>query len=93
MKVKIDDNLYLESDEHQYIIRKYLGTYSTHNKGKENEYERENFRTIGYYASINQALTALIESEIKTSTAKDLKGLKNDVKEISKWFKDKLGGY
>ena len=93
MKVKIDDKLYLESDEYQYILKQYTGTYSIRNKGKENEQEVENYKVLGYYGTVTQALDALVSREIKASTASDLKELREDVKAISKWFKEKLEGY
>ena len=93
MKVKIDDGLYLESDDMQYIIKKYTGTYTTYNKGKEDEYERENIRVIGYFGSVTQAINKLIEDEIKTSKAENLAELSKDIKAIKKWFESKLEGF
>lgn len=93
MKVKIDDNLYLESDEHQYILKKYTGTYSTRNKGKDDEHQVENFRVLGYFRTVSQAVNKLISNEIKTSTASNLKELREDIQAIKKWVESKLEGY
>jgi len=93
MKVKIDDNLYLESDEHQYILKQYTGTYSIRNKGKDNEHQVENFRVLGYFRTVSQAVNKLISNEIKTSTASNLKELREDIQKIKKWVESKLEGY
>lgn len=93
MKVKIDDNLYLESDEQQYILKKYTGTYTTRNKGKDNEHQVENFRILGYFRTVSQAVNKLISNEIKTSNANNLKELREDIQAIKKWVESKLEGY
>lgn len=93
MKVKIDDNLFLESDEYQYTLKLYNGTFTTYNKGKENEYERENFKTLGYFSSVEQAVKKLIDMEIKASKAESLSELLKDIKAIKKWIESKLEGY
>lgn len=93
MKVKIDDKLYLESDEYQYILKQYTGKYSLRNEGKENEKLVENYKILGYYGTVTQALDALVSREIKASTASDLKELRKDIQAISKWLKEKLEGY
>lgn len=93
MKVKIDDKLYLESDEHQYILKKYTGTYTIKNKGKDDEYQTENFRVLGYFATVTGAVNKLISDEIKGSNATDLKELRQDIWKIKNWFENQLGGF
>lgn len=93
MKVKVDDNLFLESDEHQYILKLYNGTFTTYNEGKENEYERENFKTLGYFASVEQAIKKLIDMEIKTSSAENLSELLKDINAIKRWIESKFEGH
>src|SRR5690625_2283371 len=93
MKVKIEDNLYLESDEHQYILKLYNGTFTTYNAGKENEYERENSKTLGYFSNVEQAIKKLVDMEIKNSNAENLAELLKDIKAIKKWIESKLEGY
>lgn len=93
MKVKIDDNLYLESDEHQYILKEYTGTYTVRNKGEDDEYQVENFKVHGYFRTVSQAINKLVSDEIKASTAKDLKELRQDISAIKKWVENKMEGY
>lgn len=93
MKVKIEDGLYLESDDYQYILKRYTGTYSTRNKGKEDEHEVENYRVLGYYSTVTQAVNKLIEMELRTSSAETLEQLIKDLGAIKRYIEIKLEGY
>lgn len=93
MKVQIEENVFLESDEYQYILKRYTGTYSIRNKGKEDEHEIENYRIIGYYPTVTQAIEKLVDMEIKTSTAESLDELIKDINSIKKYIESKLEGY
>jgi|SRR5690625_544560 len=95
MKIHIEGNIYLESDEYQYILREYTGKFTTYNKGKENEYEREIFKLIGYYPTVEHAVNKLFEIKVKETTANTLSELLEDMSEIRKYveglFKDEKG--
>ena len=50
--IKFEDNICIDSDGLQYIIKKYCGL------DKNNE---PNYRTIGYYSELKQAISRLIK--------------------------------
>jgi len=86
MKVKIEDNLYLESDAYQYILREYSGKTYTDKDGKE----REVSRALGYYGTVQQAIESLVQIKLRESTATTLTELKEDVESIRRLIKSKL---
>lgn len=93
MQVRIDDGLYIESDEHQYILKRYTGKTITMNKGKEDEYAKDDFKVIGFYGTITQAINKVISDKIKISNAKDLYGLRQDIQAIKQWVENKMEGF
>jgi len=57
VKVQIEDNLYLESDEYQFIIKEYTG--------KTDGTGRELYKTHGYFPTLKSALNErYIESKV-----------------------------
>lgn len=86
MKIQIEENLYLESDPYQYLLKQYSGKTYTNEKGEE----REGYQVIGYYGKIGQAINALIDFKLKQSTATTLKELLNEVKEIKNDINEKI---
>lgn len=86
MKVKIEDNLYLESDAYQYILREYSGKTYTEKDGKE----REVSRALGYYGTVQQAIESLVQMKLRESTATTLTELKEDLEKIRQFIKSKV---
>lgn len=86
MKIQIEENLYLESDPYQYLLKQYSGKTYTNEKGEE----REGYRVLGYYGTIEQAIKGLIEMKIKESTVTTLKELLDEVKEIKQFISEKI---
>mgnify|MGYP001488279732 CR=1 FL=1 len=86
MKVHIEGNLYLESDQYQYLLKEYSGKTYTNEKGEE----REGFRVLGYYGTIEQAIRSLVEKKIKQSAATNLKELLEEVKIIKAEISEKI---
>lgn len=82
MKVHIEGNLFLESDERQFIIKEY--------SGKMDGTGKEMFKSLGYYPTIEQALKGFVNMKIKQSTASTLSELIQDVKRIELYIKSKL---
>lgn len=82
MKVHIEGNLFLESDERQFIIKEYTGKMD--DKGKEL------FKAHGYYPTISLAMKSFVSMKIKQSTASTLSELIEDVKRIDLYIKSKL---
>lgn len=85
---EVQKDIYLESDEYQFIIKKYNGKITVGKDGKE----REVYETMGYYTSIEHAINALVKMKIKASTASDLNQLMADIGRIKEFISEKLGG-
>lgn len=86
MKVQVEDNLFIESDGIQYILKEYSGTTYTNKDGKE----IENFKALGYYGTINQVVKSLLQMKVKQTTATYLQELIADVEKIKKDIDDKI---
>lgn len=88
MKVHIEGNLYLESDELQFMIKEYSTIRSGENAGKEIG------NTIGYYTSLSSVIKALMRMKLHDSTATNLRELLDDWENIKEWaeslFKEKV---
>lgn len=88
MKVQIEGDMYLESDNFQFIIKEYTGAVSVN---KDTGKETEVYNTHGYFPSLESALKFLLKKKIKESTATRLQDLINDVRRIEKWIHEQLG--
>lgn len=82
MKIKLDENLYLESDEMQLMIKKYSG--KTDKKGNET------YRVLGYYGTTEQAIKSLINKRLLDSDSTSLKELQTEITKIWDEIKEKL---
>lgn len=82
MKVQIEGNLYLESDDKQFIIKQYNG--SVDKQGKET------FTPKGYFSSVEGAMQYLLKMKIKESAATTLSELLRDVRELRVWIAQKI---
>lgn len=81
MKVHIEDNLYLESDDYSYMIREETGT------DKEG---KPTYKTHGYFSTVQSAMKHLLQMKIKQSTAVSLSELLQDVKRIEQYIESKI---
>ena len=86
MKVHIEKNLYLESDNMQFILKEYTGKQSKSESGKTTDL----FKTHGYFPNVQAALDKFLKMKIMDSTAKDLKELIYDVKQIREYIKKRV---
>jgi hypothetical protein len=82
MKVQIEGNLYLESDEMQFTLKEYTDKLDKNGK--------EVFKVLGYYGTIQQAAKAFVRMKIKQTTAVRLGELINDVNRIERNIESKL---
>lgn len=82
MKVQIEGNLYLESDEYGFMLREYSG--KTDSNGKEL------YKTLGYFGSAQGAMKHLVKMKIKDSTALTLAELLQDLRRIEQYIESKL---
>lgn len=75
----VEKSLYLESDEFQFILKRYNGRTSVDKKsGKEIDL----YDTLGYFTNIHFALNKLMKMKIMQSTAANLDELLIDIKRI-----------
>lgn len=80
MKVHITGKTYLESDNNQFILKRYSGKL-----GKNGE---EIHTVLGYFSTIPQAIKKIYHLKVSDSTAKNLKELLEDHKRIVKEIED-----
>jgi hypothetical protein len=83
MKVHIEDNIYLESDERQFIIKKYTGSINK-------QTNQEVFVPLGYYSQLESVVKALVRMKIRQSSATTFEELIQDLKRIEEWIKSKI---
>ncbi|MFC5528421.1 hypothetical protein [Cohnella yongneupensis] len=78
MKVHIEGNLYLESDERQFVLKEYTG--GTNKDGNEL------YKTIAYLTDIQHAFRYILRQKIKETTASNVKELIADLQRIESWL-------
>lgn len=78
MNIKIKENIYVESDGRQFIVKEYTGKPYQDKDGNE----RNPYKALGYYGNIEQLLYGLINKEIHNSNATTLDELLNDAERI-----------
>lgn len=76
MKVKVEENLYIESDDLQFVIRKY--------NGKEDKNGRPVYTNLGYFTNLSAAIQKLVKIKIKESEATTLRELLIDLRRIER---------
>jgi hypothetical protein len=82
MKVEIEQNLYLESDDMQLIIKEY--------NGKKDANGRELYKSHGYFPTVQSAVKHLVKMKVMRSTAQTLSELCQDVLRIEQYIESKL---
>ncbi|MGE6379899.1 hypothetical protein [Peribacillus muralis] len=82
MKVQIENEFYLESDDKQFIIKEYIG--------KQDKEGNERFKVYGYFGSIQQALKKFLSMKVMQSNAVTLSQLVEDVKRIEQYIDSKF---
>jgi hypothetical protein len=78
MKILIENNLYLESDEWQFILKEY--TNSVDKRSGDHK-----AKVIGYYTSINGVINKLVKMKLRDSNIEHLHELKEEVIRIRVW--------
>lgn len=78
MKVQIENNLYLESDGRQFIIKEYTG--------KHDKNGNETYKVHGYYSNINYALKKLFQMKLMESTHMTIGELVQHVQNIEQYI-------
>jgi len=86
MKVHIENNLYIESDERQFILKEYTGKQSFDKDGKATDL----YKTHGYFPDVAGALNKVVKMKIMDSTAQTLSELLAEVKGIREYIESKV---
>ncbi|MED4172627.1 hypothetical protein P4631_09280 [Halalkalibacterium halodurans] len=84
MKVKIEDNLYIEGDGRQYTLKQYTG--------KKSSEGREDYVIHGYFGTIESAVKKVVKLKISESTASTLAELVDEIKRIRNYVESKFNG-
>jgi hypothetical protein len=80
MKIQVENKIFIESDEKQFILKEYTGKFD--DKGNEL------YKTFGYFGSVNQALKHVVKLKIMKSEAANVKELIAYVERIEKWIEE-----
>lgn len=76
MKIKVEENLFIESDGMQFLLKQY--------SGKVDKDNRETYKTLGYFGTVNALLKSLLQKKILNSNVTTIKELLERVKQIEK---------
>jgi hypothetical protein len=55
MKIQVEDKLFIESDDMQFIVKQYSGKFDKN--------EKETFKVLGYFGTLKQAVKFLIKKD------------------------------
>ncbi|WP_078440182.1 MULTISPECIES: hypothetical protein [Bacillaceae] len=83
MKVQIEGNLYLESDETQYYLKEYSGKFDKKSGAPL-------YKILGYYSKPEQAFQKILNILIASSDAETLEQLVKDIKQTREYIKTTL---
>lgn len=86
MKIHIENNLYIESDSMQFIIKEYTGKQTVGEGGKVTE----SYKTHGYYSDVQSCLNRIVKMKVMESTATTLSELLEEVKGIRQYIESKV---
>jgi hypothetical protein len=81
MKIQIEDKLFIESDDMQFIIKKYSGNF-------DKKTEKETYKTLGYFPSLKQAVKHLIKLQCMESTVTTFQQMFDELDRIENKFDD-----
>ncbi|WP_145413766.1 hypothetical protein [Paenibacillus xylanexedens] len=86
MKIQIEENLFIESDSMQFIIKEYTGKQTVGEGGKVTE----NYKTHGYYSDVKSCLNKIVKMKVMDSTATTLSELLEEVNGIKEYIESKV---
>lgn len=82
MKVCVEDNLYIESDGMQFILKEY--------NGKQDKQGNELYKTHGYFPNVASALNHVVKMKVMNSNASTLSELLAEVEGIREYIESKV---
>jgi hypothetical protein len=74
MKVHIQDSIYLESDDRQFVLKQYTG--------KKDKKDNELFKALGYFGNLRTVISFLIRMDLMQSTITELHELLPEIKRL-----------
>jgi hypothetical protein len=74
LKIQVEDKIFIESDERQFILKESTGKFD--DKGNAL------YKNLGYFATVNQALKHFVKLNIMKSEAKNVSELITDIERI-----------
>jgi hypothetical protein len=75
MKIQVEDKLFIESDDMQFIIKKYSGNF-------DKKTEKETYKVLGYFSTLKQAVKHLIKLQCMESTVTTFQQLFDELDRI-----------
>lgn len=84
MKIQVEEKLFIESDDMQFIIKEYSGKF-------DKKTEKETFKALGYFSTLQQAVKFLIKRDCMESTVTSFQQLFDELERIEDKY-DKLIG-
>lgn len=79
MKIQVEEKLFIESDDLQFIIKKYSGNF-------DKKTEKETYKTLGYFSTLKQAVKHLIKLQCMESTVTTFQQLFDELDRIENKF-------
>jgi hypothetical protein len=77
MKIQVEDKLFIESDGMQFILKKYNGQF-------DKKTGNELFKSLGYFATLQQAVKFLVRKKVMESEATTVQELLHELERIEK---------
>ncbi|ASA22026.1 hypothetical protein [Paenibacillus donghaensis] len=88
MKVQIEGNFYIESDDREFTLKEYTGKISKPAEGKTEGVPL--FKTHGYFSDVQGAAHKFLKLKIGSSEAKNLLQLIADVESIREMIRKQI---
>lgn len=82
MKIQIEGNRWVESDERQFILKEYTG--------KKDKHGTQLYKTHGYFPSVKSALEHFVKLKVMDSTATTLSELLQEVRSIRAYLESQI---
>lgn len=81
MKIHVEGNIFLCSDEYQFILREYMSSVDKRTGERKS-------KVIGYYTSINGVINKIIKLKLVETKIEELHELKGEITRIRVWAQD-----
>lgn len=75
MKIQVEDKLFVESDDMQFMVKKYSGNF-------DKKTGNETYKVLGYFSTLKQAVKHLIKLQCMESTVETFQQLFDELDRI-----------